>query len=207
MVIATAYNVGFQSVRLTGGPGWIGSAEGVYDIDARASGGARSAEMRLMLQALLAERFKLKIRRETKDLPVYAITVAKSGLKLEKAKECPETGAGGVACHSLVGGRGRGLHGEAVSLTDVLSYVENWTDRPLSDRTGITGLFNVQTRGWQPSQPGPAPAPGAKAEDGGELADLPDLSTVFAGLGLKMEAQKGAVEIFVIESVEKPGEN
>ena len=166
-VIAVAYNVGFQSVRLSGGPGWIGSAEGVYDIEATAGPGvipaglpskARSEKMRLMLQALLADRFKLKIRTETKELPVYAVTVAKNGPKLEKAKieekDCPEPGTGGVACHSLMGGRGRGLHGEAVSLSDVLSYVENWTDRPLADRTGITGLFNVQTRGWQPSQPG-----------------------------------------------------
>jgi uncharacterized protein (TIGR03435 family) len=216
-VIAVAYNVGFQSVRLSGG---LGSADGLYDIEAKAAPGVipdglpskeRFEKMRAMLQGLLADRFKLQIRRETKELPVYAVTVAKSGSKLEKAKieekDCPESETGGVACHSLMGGRGRGLHGEAVSVSDVLSYVENWTDRPLADRTGIAGLFNVQTRGWQPSQPGPAPAPGAKAEDGGDLADLPDLTTVFAGLGLRMEAQKGRVEVFVIERVEKPSEN
>jgi len=219
-LIAVAYNVGYQSVRLSGGPGWINSGEGAYDIEAKAGpdanppgtpGLVRAERMRLMLQALLADRFKLKIHRETKELPIYAVILGKNGPKLEKAKieekDCPEGGAPGVACHSFLGGRGRGLHGEAVSLADVLSYVENWTDRPLVDKTGVQGLFNVQTRGWQPSQPGPAPAPGAKAEDGGDLADLPTLFTLFTEMGLKLDAQKGTVDIFVIDHVEKPTEN
>src|SRR5438477_402425 len=141
MVMAVAYHVGFQSVRLSGGPGWINSPEGAYDIQATAPAGvipaglpskARDEQLKLMLQSLLADRFKLRIRRETKELPVYAVVVAKGGLKLEKAKveekDCSEAGTPGVPCHSLVGGRGRGLHGEAVSISDVLSYVENWTD-------------------------------------------------------------------------------
>jgi uncharacterized protein (TIGR03435 family) len=149
-LIAIAYNVGFQSVRLSGGPAWINSMDGVYDIEATAAPGAlpaglannaRSERLRLMLQSLLAERFKLKVRRETKELPVYTVTVAKSGLKLEKAKieekDCAEPGSSGVSCHSLMGGRGRGLHGDAVSLSDVLSYVENWTDHPLVDKTAL----------------------------------------------------------------------
>jgi uncharacterized protein (TIGR03435 family) len=106
-----------------------------------------------------------------------------------------------------MGGRGRGLHGEAVSLSDVLPYVENWTDRPIVDKTGLTGLFNIQTRGWAPLQPGPPPPAGAKGEDGQDLADQPTLFGVFEQLGLKLEAQKALVEIFVIERVEKPSEN
>jgi len=94
-----------------------------------------------------------------------------------------------------------------VSLTDVFTYVENFTDYPIVDKTGIHGLFNVQTRGWLPSQPGPPPAPGAKAEDGGDLADLPTLFEVFNRLGLKLEAQKEPVDIFVIARVEKPTAN
>jgi hypothetical protein len=63
-----------------------------------------------------------------------------------------------------MGGRGRGLHGEAVSLSDVLSYVENWTVHPLVDKTRLQGLHRIETSGWLPMQPGTPPPPGAKAE-------------------------------------------
>ena len=224
MLIAIAYNVGFQSVRLTGGPDWISSMEGVYDIEAKPGKGAippglpgsiRDEKLRLMLQTLLADRFQLKIRRETKELPVYAVVVARSGSRLQKAKvedkDCrqaedePETP--GVTCHTVMGGRGRGLHGEAISLSDLMKFVENWSERPLVDKTGIQGLFNIQTSGWVSAQPGAPPPAGAKAEDGTDLADVPTLFTVFERLGLKLESQKSPVEIFVIEHVEKPSEN
>jgi uncharacterized protein (TIGR03435 family) len=224
MLVAIAYNVGFQSVRLSGGPDWANSMESGYDIDATPGNSVtltgipsnvRAERLRLMLQTLLAERFQLKIRRETKELPVYAAVVAKNGPKLQKArieeKDCPGPEQGqstpGVSCHALMGGRGRGIHGEAISLADVTNFVENWSDRPVVDRTGIQGLFNIQTTGWVSAQPGPPPPPGTKAEDGSELADVPTLFGVFERLGLKLESQKAAVEVFVIEHAEKPSEN
>jgi uncharacterized protein (TIGR03435 family) len=220
LLIALAWNLGPQSVRLSGGPPWIGSADGVFDIEAKAPQGAfppglpsnvRDQRMKQMLQSLFRDRFKLEIRRETKELPIYAVVVAKNGPKLEKAKvqenDCPQIETPGVACHTIMGGRGRGLHGAAVSISDVLTYVENWTDRPLVDKTGIQGLFNIQTRGWRELQPGPEPPAGAKAEDGSDLADVPTLFTVFEQLGLKLQAQTGPADIYVIEHVERPSGN
>jgi uncharacterized protein (TIGR03435 family) len=81
LLIAAAWNLPFQSPRLTGGPDWIRSER--YDIEAKAENGAipaglpaqaRKDKMRMMLRTLLADRFKLTMRRETKELPIYRLT-------------------------------------------------------------------------------------------------------------------------------------
>jgi uncharacterized protein (TIGR03435 family) len=225
IVIATAYNVSFQGPRLSGGPDWIRSADGVYDIEATPpkdalpqglASNVRAERLRSMLQALLIDRFKLVIRRETKEMPVYTLTVGKGGLKLTKAaieeKDCPDSDPsdpndGKVYCHQISGGRGRGLHGQAVDMADIVKHVENWTDRPLLDKTGVHGLFQIDTKGWLPIQVGPPPAAGAKAEDGADMADVLTVFQMFEKLGLKMEPQKDRAEIFVIEHIEKPTAN
>jgi uncharacterized protein (TIGR03435 family) len=221
VLIATAYDVPFQSVRLSGGPDWTRSER--YDLEAAAPAGAvpagsstkaREDKTRSMLQTLLAERFKLTIRRETKDLPVYAVVAGKTEPKLQKAKieekDCPDGPVNiGVSCHTIMGGMGRGLHGKAVSVSDIVMYTENWSDRPMVDKTGIQGLFEVETDGWAPLRPRPLP-PGAEpsAEDIA-MADptRPSLFLIFERLGLKLESQKAPVETFVIDHVEKPSEN
>jgi uncharacterized protein (TIGR03435 family) len=218
MIVAVAYNVPFQSPRLSGGPEWIQGDR--FDIDATAEPGAipagatsdeRDERMRAMLRTLLAERFHLKIRRETKDLPVYAIVVAKGGPKLKAAeieeKDCESDAAKDLNCHNFGGGRGRGLHAKAANISDLALFVSNWTDRPLVDKTGLTGMYQFETRGWANIAPGPAPAPGAVAEDGQDAASLPTVFTLFADMGLKLEPQHAPVEMFVIESVERPTEN
>jgi len=221
-VVQAAWNLPFESRRLTGDSGVLSMLRDRYDIEAKAPADtfpagmleqARLEKMRAMLQTLLVERFKLVVRKETRELPIYAVVVAKGGPKLEKAKideaECLGEGVKdfGVLCHSFNGGQGRGLHGAAVDLSDLGLYVENWAQRPVVDKTGIKGLFHIETKPWQPMTPGPVPAPGAKAEDGSDAADLPTLFTVFQDLGLKLEPQKGRVDYFRVERVEKPSEN
>jgi uncharacterized protein (TIGR03435 family) len=227
MLIAAAYNVPLQGggARLTGGPSWVSSPEGAYEIEATAAKGAipdglsqnvLAERARLMLQALLADRFKLVIRRETKEMPVYALVVGKGGPKLQKAdveeKDCPESPAnapadGTAVCHRFNGGRGRGMHARAVNMSDLANWVQSWTDRPLFDKTGIKGLYRIETEPWQPMELLSAPpAPGTK-QDGVDLSDLPTIFTVFERLGLKMESQKGNVDVYVIEHIEKPTEN
>ena len=221
MLIASAYDVPFQSVRLSGGPDWIRSER--YDIEATAgtdaipsgiSAKARENKTRLMLQALLADRFKLTIRRETKELPVYAVLVGKSGPRLQKAKieekNCPEGPENyGVSCHSFMGGMGRGLHAKAVTVSDIVMFVENWSDRPVVDKTGIRGLFEVETDGWAPLRPRPVASGAEPSAEDIAMADpmRPSLFLIFERLGLKMESQKAPVEAFVIDHVEKPTEN
>ena len=218
-IILVAYhiNAAFNSPRLTGGPDWVRS-EG-FDIEAVPPEGAIPVSLpareqdnrsRLMLQNLLADRFKLAVRSETKEIPAYVLTVSAKGSKPAKSSvtedQCVSgTGPGDIPCHRLSGGIGRGLHGKAVSIADITGMVENWTDRPIVDQTGLAGLFEVETEGWAPMLPRPR-GEGAEAE---ALADptRPTLFMIFDKLGLKLEAKKAPVEVYVIEHAERPGEN
>jgi bla regulator protein BlaR1 len=227
LLIASAYNLPPQSPRLTMAPGvdrGIGGAW--FSIEATSAPGAipegatvklRQEKMRLMLQTLLADRFKLVMRRETKELPVYAVVVARGGPKLQKAaveeKDCKDTPTGPndpAWCHGFNGGQGRGLYGAAVSMSDLVSAVENFSDRPVIDKTGIQGLFNIQTEGWVPLRPRPPRPPGQEptAEDLA-FADpaRPTIFQIFDRLGLKLESSKAPVEVFVVEQIENPSEN
>jgi uncharacterized protein (TIGR03435 family) len=221
LIIAEAYHLPFQSPRLSGGPDWIRSER--YDLEATPDAGAipagaptsvRIARTRLMLQALLADRFQLTVRDETREILAYVITVAKGGPKLPKAKLTESDCATSTdlsreydACHSFHGGQGQGLHGEAVDLSDLTLAVENFSDRPVVDRTGLHGLYNIQTEGWVPLRPRPPRPPGTEpsAEDLA-FADpaRPTIFTIFDRLGLKLESRKAMVETFVIERVERP---
>jgi len=219
-VIGEAYHVSPWSARLSGGPDWIRSER--YDIEATAAPGAipqglsvkaREDKMKLMLRALLADRFKLVIRDESKELPIYVVVVAKNGPKLQRAKieekDCPEGSSSELRCHVINGGMGRGVHGKAVEISDVVSFVENWSDRPIVDKTGIQGLFEVETDGWAPMRPRVRPPGEEPTAEDKAMADpiRPTLFTIFDRLGLKMESQKAPVDVFVIDHVEKPSEN
>jgi bla regulator protein BlaR1 len=219
-VIAEAYHVPPWSVRISGGPEWIGSER--YDIEATAAPGAisqglsvkaREDKMRLMLRTLLADRFKLAMRQESKDLPVYVVVVAKNGPKLQRAKieekDCPAGSTSELRCHVINGGMGRGMHGKAVEISDILSFVENWSDRPMVDKTGLTGLFEVETDGWAPMRPRVRPPGEEPTAEDKAMADpiRPTLFTIFERLGLKMESQKAPVDVFAIDHVERPSEN
>ena len=92
-VLTNAYGVkGFQ----ISGPGWLDSER--YDIVAKLPRGATKAEFMVMLQNLLAERFKLTLHREKKDLPMYALVVGKNGPKLKESVEDPAAPKGGGRC-------------------------------------------------------------------------------------------------------------
>jgi uncharacterized protein (TIGR03435 family) len=223
MIVATAYHVPFQSPQLTGGPEWEQAAGKRYDIEAIPEDGAipaglsnkaREDRIKLMLQSLLMERFKLKMRKEPKEQPVYALVVGKEGPKLQKSKlqekECTDSPSGPLTgCHSIGGGQGRGIHGDAIGIADVVLFVQNWTDRPVVDRTGLTDLYNIQTEGWasmrqRPPRPDGAPAGGDEGLADPDRQTLPD---VFRQLGLRMESQRALVDMFVVEHVERPSVN
>jgi uncharacterized protein (TIGR03435 family) len=218
MVIGAAYDVPFfgPTARISGGPGWIRSLDLVYDIEAKlgkdSPAGIEPSQRKQMLQALLADRFKLVVQRETKETPVYVLTVGKDGPKLPKAdieeKDCPDSAGATAAdadkiCHRFNGGRGRGLHARAADTSDLVKFVQNWADRPLIDETGLKGLFRFETGPWLPMDLDPS----RTSVDGAETTSLPTLFTVFGRLGLKMTPQKQRLDSYVITRIEKPTEN
>ncbi|HLK68264.1 MAG TPA: TIGR03435 family protein [Bryobacteraceae bacterium] len=225
-IIARAYHVQIQSPRLSGGPDWIHSER--YDIEAIAEKDAisadlpdaeRTARMERLLQGILADRFHLKIVRQTREIPVYALVVGKGGPKLQKSKyeekDCTATPAPGEEdprCHAFNGGQGRGLHAKGATMQDTVDFVENWTDRPFLDKTGLQGLYAIETEGWIPLRPRmPSPAAPGATPSAEELAysdpATPTIFQIFERLGLKMESQKAPIEIYVIDHVERPTEN
>jgi uncharacterized protein (TIGR03435 family) len=197
-----------------------------YDIEALAgkdaipagsSAKARNDTIRLMLQTLLADRFKLIVQRVRREQPVYTIVIAKNGPKLQKAviqeSDCADSStnfADPTSCHVFAGGQGRGLNGQAVDMSDLATALSRFADRPVLDKTGLGGLYKIETVGWVPLLERPARPAGqeASAEDLA-LADpsRPTLYAVLNELGLKLEAQTANVEVIVVDHIERPTEN
>jgi len=222
LIVTQAYNLPFFSPqRVSGGPAWMTSER--FDIDAKPGAGAipaglseakRNEKVMLMIQLLLKERFKMKAHWETRQLPVYAITASKNGLKLRPAKveknDCPELSSPERNCHMFQGGQGQGVHGKTVNMSDLVNGLENFTDRPLIDRTDFKGLFDIDTEGWVPMRSRLPPTPGTEpsAEDRA-FADSsrPTLQQVLDKVGLRLDSTKGPVQVLVIDHIERPSEN
>jgi uncharacterized protein (TIGR03435 family) len=217
---------GVQNFQISGAPAWLNSER--YDIEAKIDGSVaddfkkltadqRRLERARMLQKLLADRCKLTVHIETRELPVYALVVAKNGPKFQEAKTGESYPSGikgpdGIARGGMMRmGRGE-LTGQGVPLTFLVSQLSRHLGRTVLDKTGLTGNYDF-TLQWTPDD---GQGPMLKGPDGGQPAAEgapPESSgpSVFTALeeqlGLKLESQKGPVEIVVIDHVEKPSEN
>jgi len=194
-MVQFAYNL--QEKQILDAPAWFGST--TYDIEAQAEAGQPlAAEFRVMMQHLLAERFGMKTHRESRTMPAYALVVAKGGPKLGVAKDDPDMPPGvriQKGQHQYM--RAYGVHGTMAQLAAELQRVE--TDRPVVDKTGITGEYNFSLTATSEKAhfPGDTPATGD---------DAPPLlfSAIQEQLGLKLEAVKTEVECLVVDQVERP---
>ena len=176
-------------------PGWTDSER--YDIAAKAAGAVSNEQLRLMLQALLTERFKLALHHETKELPVYALVVGKRGTRIEAAKSAGD---------GVMRVKNGALEFRSMSMAEFaerLSARPFGVERPVVDRTGLEGAFDFTMK---------------LAENDVELKrslerrEMEHDSSMFTAplqeLGLKLEAQKGPIEILVIDRADKvPVEN
>jgi uncharacterized protein (TIGR03435 family) len=212
LLLRYAYDVPVNpSPRLSGLPGW----RETYDIEAKAPANAvlpglpeseKRRRMQGMIRGLLADRFKLVMRVEQKTMPVYALSVASGGPKLQKStiaeKDCVFDTGLRESCHHFVDGRGHPLNARAVSMDDLAAYIENWTDVPVVNRTEVRGLFAVETEGWTPLRL-PPPPPGNPPAAG--FDDLPSIFTVLLELGLELKKVEAAVPVYTVEHIERPG--
>ena len=218
-LLVIAYRI--QPFQISGGPSWVSSIR--YDVVAKPETKGKLSDNQLMLQALLAERFQLVIHRETKELPIYALVLArkdgKLGPGLVPAKEgaCelpdpnkrpppPEPGKPpSLGCGQQFLGRGQ-LRAVSAQISSLPFFLSRMLERSVIDKTGLTGNFDI-TAEWTPddsqaASPLPADAPPPPGDVG------PSIFTAFQEqLGLKLESQRGPVEIFVVDRAEKPSEN
>jgi uncharacterized protein (TIGR03435 family) len=193
MLVTFAYSV--HDFQVLGGPRWIDSD--AFDIVAKPENKSSRVQLLQMVQVLLTERFKLRIHRETKEQPVLALVIGKNGPKLKMAN----TDDGGPM-RGLQGGRGEltGLGADMGSLARRLSGV---IGRVVIDRTGLSGKYDFKLQ-WTPDTAQPMRGPDEPVDSslGSSI-----LAAVQEQLGLKLEAQKGPVDMIVIDAVERPSAN
>lgn len=216
LLMSYAYDVPVNpSARLSPLPEWTSRER--YDIEGTAPSNVIPPDLQeskartrrqQMIRALLADRFGLVVRVENKTMPVYALTVARGGPKLEKSaiteKDCAfDTDPEG--CHNFVPGFGHPLHARAIDMDDLAHYLENWTDLPVVNRTALDGLFTVNTAGWLPMRL-PPPPPNTAA-DANSFAALPTVFTVLGQLGLELNRQEDVLPIYTVERIEPPAAN
>jgi uncharacterized protein (TIGR03435 family) len=194
--------IGFaHGVRTVGGPSWLDSQK--YDIEAKPDAAfarnpdpANSPQLRLMLQSLLEDRFRLTHHRETREEQVYTLAIAKGGTKLVEPTDAevkdPKRG--------IMPGPG-GVRGVAAPISNLTGLLSQQLGRTVIDRTGLTGKYDFELK-WTPDT-----AP--RVESNNEApSDGPSLFTaVQEQLGLRLESAKAPVEFLVIDHVEKRDAN
>jgi uncharacterized protein (TIGR03435 family) len=209
-LIRFAYSV--EDFQISGGPAWMNSE--AYDVDAKPSPGAAvdirtmnvpqreefQKRIQLKVQALLAERFKLTIHRESKDMPIYELVVAKNGPKLTAA--APGEGKGPRGLRMRYGE----FQGSGATLPVLAQRLFLLTGRMVVDKTGLTGNYDFKLDFTpEPGQMAPPP-PGIEKEP--LPAPGPSIFTALQEqLGLKLQSAKGPVEVIVVDRVEKPSAN
>jgi uncharacterized protein (TIGR03435 family) len=184
-IIRWAYHVDYFQQAVVPPP--VGEA--AFDIDARAGGAVTQDECRLMVQSLLADRFKMKLRRVPKETPVYALVVAKDGPKMTKVTEGMKDPGVGIN----INGRLSTYHPpEGWSMGTLAGYLAGpltAPDRPVVDRTGLRGFYKVSL----------------DITISQEFST--DLATAARRLGLIAEPQREQFDFLVIDHIEMPDEN
>jgi uncharacterized protein (TIGR03435 family) len=178
-----AYRV--KDFQISRAPAWLNEFDSAYDIEGKPPGPVNDEQCRLMVQALFVDRFKLAVHREMKESSVYLLTTAKNGTKLREG--------GGVKLNGSVqiGPLGKPDWPDGWTMSEAATYLSNYTDRPIVDRTGLTGRYGI-----------------ALDFSRSNNDDRPSIFTaVQEQLGLKLDAGKAPIEMLIIDHIQKPDAN
>jgi uncharacterized protein (TIGR03435 family) len=208
-LIKAAY--GIEDTQIADAPKWVNSQ--TYDIEAKADNADEATfknltpdQYKLMFQSFLKDRFQLKVHWETKELPLLALVVAKDGPKLKLAKpgdtyadgiKGPDGKAGGHA-GMMRWSRGQ-MTGQGIPITNLVSPLTRIAGRIVEDKTGLTGTYDFELHWTEDVGSGGGGSPDPSG---------PSIYTALQEqLGLKLESQKGPVQVLVLDHVEQPSEN
>jgi uncharacterized protein (TIGR03435 family) len=207
---------GMSSDRITGGPDWLNDR---YDVSAKMDPDVADALKKLnpldrraarlhMFQALLTDRFKMVYHRDTKELPVFFLVVAKGGPKLQEGKPAdasPDV-AGSTGTGTLQFGQNGLMTFKAMPLSSLLLVLSQQVGRTVLDKTGLNGRYDFTWNFNQSAAPGGGRGgPAGAAPSDSEPASI--FTVLQEELGLKLDSGKGPVEIIVIDHIEQPSGN
>jgi uncharacterized protein (TIGR03435 family) len=205
-LILFSYNGFFPAERIAGEPAW--SRNERYDIEATAA--RQPKDVRVLLQNMLRDRFQLRAHSEIREIPIYALILARSdgklGSRLRRASvDCAdqaavdkaegEKKAGEFVCRGRAGANSLSFRG--LQIRNLVSALGGRVERPVIDRTGLLGYFDIDLD-WAPTL---------------EAAGVPDLErvSIFTAvqeqLGLRLQADSAVQDILVVDSLERPSEN
>jgi len=196
-LIQEAYDLQNYQIPETGTPPLLSSSTILYDISAKAESqtAPSRSEYRQMLQSLLADRFQLKVHREMKEMPVFALQVGKDGPKfgMSSPDADPQT-------HIPIAGSNYRATMARTTLDDLAKTIlTKVSGRPVLDRTGLTGTYNITLTYKPESQMSRGPEP--------DTSEISIFTAVEDQLGLRLEPRNEKVEVLVVDHVEKPSDN
>jgi len=193
LMIKLMYKI--TDTQIVGAPSWIDTER--WDVEAKATHPATLDQLHEMFQNLLADRFKLRFHRESREMRAYVLSVDKGGskLKLSQAQEPFDIPIKPTGPGKMIGTR--------VPMSYLCWVLSQFLDTPVVDMTGLEQFYDFMLE-WTPPPP-----PGTGGPQRGEPStEGPSIFTALReDLGLKLESGKAAAEVFVIDHVDRPSEN
>jgi uncharacterized protein (TIGR03435 family) len=191
-LITYAYNVEGYQVVLT--PALSAFGDKSYDIVAEVDGSRvpTTAEFREMLKSLLTDRFKLTAHHEQREMPVYALVVGANGPKFKQS--APDEKFSGFMG---VNGRNENMTMTDAAMAEIARSIRNFTDRPVVDKTGLTGTYDIKFKA----------TPEFRIENSSDPHDISIFDAVVDQLGLKLQSEKDMVDVIVVDHIEAPTPN
>jgi uncharacterized protein (TIGR03435 family) len=189
-VIRWAYEVMDYQIS---GPAWLNDVW--FDISAKAGAPVKDPELRVMMQTLLADRFKLTLHRQTKEIPALILTVGKSGHKLTPVETADVDDASSFKTGKM------SLTGQGATVRQLIAFLSREIHNPIIDQTGLTGRYNyaLDINAYVTEEIMKSAGPG------GVPPDAPSIiaQAMQAQLGLRLDSKKAPVEMLIVDSIER----